>query len=144
MGNIVQDYPSHGIWKNAVVVVGGYNVWLNLHCTWVDLTSVPLTTLQVLHSLNLHGKDIHATTVTKLFAKTFLLCTRLLMAAKSFAKNTEPEIRQTVKISFLLFQHLHWAVHATSLSHNFKVSQGAPNSSLKNYGTHFKIDAAIR
>ena len=42
MARIVQDYPSHGKWKNAVVVVGGYNVWLNLHCTWVDLTQRPI------------------------------------------------------------------------------------------------------
>ena len=27
MERIVQDYPSHGVWKNAVVVVGGYDVW---------------------------------------------------------------------------------------------------------------------
>jgi len=86
MGRIMQDYPAHSNWRNAVVVVGGYNVWLSLHCTWVDLTSVPLNT-----SMGRIVTQLHATTVTNLFAKTtiwLLLCSKVLVGQKSFLGNS--------------------------------------------------------
>ena len=56
MGRIVQDYPSYGNWKNAVVVVGGYNIWLNFALHLSRLHKHPIKLLQVMLFWNSMGR----------------------------------------------------------------------------------------